>query len=369
MMIKYRFSWLGYPLGVLICLPLSAEMTPLSIKKPNVLFINPVTKDSRFWNTFTRIMQVVANDLGVELSVVYAHNRLELTSTLKEALNKKEKPDYVISLIQRHSIKNFLDIIEKHKIPFISINTDVIEDERYKIGKPREKYKYWIGQLLPDDETVGYLLAKQLYTLAVAQSPSALVNGKYQMFAITGTRDSSSSFERNKGLMRFVNEQPALDLRQLVFSDWKMSSGKNIASRALIRYPDINIFWCASDGLALGAISALPQESEILTGGVDWSTQGVQSIRDDKLSVSIGGHILESVWSIILVLDHFNGRDFINELGNTHKIQPYILNQDNISKFPTNINWEEIDFTQHSKTFNHSRSKYTFHNIISEMNK
>jgi hypothetical protein len=44
------------------------------------------------------------------------------------------------------------------KIPFITLEQGFSPDDAKNIGKPQNKYKYWLGQIIYDNKASGELL-------------------------------------------------------------------------------------------------------------------------------------------------------------------------------------------------------------------
>jgi len=84
-------------------------------------------------------------------------------------------------------------------------------------------------------------------------------------------------------------------------------------------------------GAALGTESMQHKVGEnILTCGIDWLTISFDQIKQDHLTCSIGGHIFDEAWLMVLLHDQFNGfyPNFINkknalQYGKKEKLRRY----------------------------------------------
>ncbi len=140
------------------------------------------------------------------------------------------------------------------------------------------------------------------------------------------------------------------------------------AAGLLLRYPETTIVWAASDFISLGAIDAIEQLGkspgiDILTGGIDWTDRGLQSVYEKRMTVTVGGHFMEGAWALILLHDYHHGIDFSDSHGVWLKTKMEALTSDNVhpylQQFGTH-NWNQIDFKQFSKFHNPQLTHYRF---------
>ena len=96
-------------------------------------------------------MQEAVHDLGMELQVYYAHdNRVTMKKQITEAVTGPDKPDVIVFQNYRANGAAFIKIAENAEVPAFIVNTGFQAED--KMGAPREKHPYWIGEMLPDDE-------------------------------------------------------------------------------------------------------------------------------------------------------------------------------------------------------------------------
>ncbi|MCP4117504.1 MAG: transporter substrate-binding domain-containing protein [Desulfobacteraceae bacterium] len=136
---------------------------------------------------------------------------------------------------------------------------------------------------------------------------------------------------------------------------WSREKARQVFESAFRRYPDINTVWAAGDDISLGVMDALNgmgiDRDRIVTGGIDWSDGAVRGIRSDQIGVSVGGHMFEGAWALILMYDYLNGRDFSQEntMFNTGMYAIDSSNVDQVAGFLADT-WERIDFKSLSKS-------------------
>ena len=332
-----------------------------------VTFINPDAVGNPFWDKVTSFMKAVANDLSINLQVHYANgDRYQGTELAKASLHTANRPDYLVYIYQYGQGIEILKAAELAKVKSFIFNTDVRENDRTFVGKPRKPFSYWIGHMMPDDVQGGYDLAVQLIEKSMAKG-NRNEDGSIYMLGLSGTRDSSAALYRNKGLQLALNAYPNVKLRQLVFGNWSSQLASLQTSGLLRRYPEMNLIWTASDSIALGAIEGINAigkiaGKDILTGGFDWTVKGVSAVRDGLMVATMGGHFMEGGWSLVLLHDYHRGIDFAPSGTTIHsKISPISKNniQHHLNQLG-NQNWEAFDFRKSSKFFNPMLSEYDF---------
>src|SRR5690606_13087637 len=102
---------------------------------------------------------------------------------------------------------------------------------------------------------------------------------------------------------------------------------------------------------------------DIFVGGIDWSDEGIKAVADRKMSTSVGGHIFEGAWSLILVHDYHYGIDFVNDPGVRSMTSMHSVSTDNVNDYKKklrNQDWSRIDFKRFSKKHNPDLDKYDF---------
>ncbi|MBF0202767.1 MAG: ABC transporter substrate-binding protein [Desulfamplus sp.] len=334
-----------------------------------VTFLNPNGKGNRFWDLQTSFMQASANDLSMDLEVIYSTggHRYEYEELAKKILTSSNKPDYLISIFKKGISERILQLAEKEGVRYFTINTDISGEEQKLIGKPREKFKYWIGQMIPDDTQAGYQLAKILIEKARKLNLKG-TDGKIQILGISGSMDSSAALDRNAGLEKAIKDHPDTILHQIVFTNWDQEDSRQRVSRFLIRYPELNIIWCASDGISLGVVQAIEENGKIpgqhiLTGGIDWSKEGLQAVKEGKMLTTLGGHFMEGGLALVLLYDYHHGKDFATESGIRITTGFKSITSENIQAYENKLRvekWGSINFKKLSKVYNSKWEKYNF---------
>jgi hypothetical protein len=220
--------------------------------------------------------------------------------------------------------------------------------------------------MLPDDEGAGYELAKILIDRA-KRDPRFTRNGHVSLAAFAGRSVDGAAVLRNLGLQRAVAEDPLVRLVQVVPAAWDRVAARAKIPLLLGRYPDITAIWAANDGMAMGAVAGLeaagrkPGE-DILVGGINWDSDAMHAVADGRLVTTMGGHFLESVWTLVLLCDHHHGIDFASERVDWRSAM-LPLTQENLRRYSPRletIDWGKINFRRLSKYFSPDLKAYRF---------
>lgn len=312
-------------------------------------------------------MQAAAEDLDVDLKIVYSKsNSYSHKKDGLKALNDADKPDYFITGYWNESSSHHVKHAEKLGIRTFIINSGVVPGDRTEIGRPREKHRYWMGQMIPDDQQAGYMLADILIrkTKAAGKTDDS---GKVHLIAIGGMGEGIESEEkRYKGLKKRVAEQNDAVLDEFILAGWSPKTAYTALLDSLKQLPETGAIWSASDAMALGAVEATKSRRrtpgrDIFIGGMDWSLEGLEAVKTGEMAVSMGGHFLEGVKALILIHDHHNGLDFASELGVEIQTQMTPITTENAEKYLNTLNtldWHNIDFRQFSKKHNPKLKSY-----------
>ncbi|NQY95104.1 MAG: ABC transporter substrate-binding protein, partial [Campylobacteraceae bacterium] len=271
-----------------------------------------------------------------------------------------EKPDLVIGIFLKSTVFKTLELSKKYDTPIFMINTGIPQNER-DIDYIRKKYSNFIGHMYPDEVYAGYILAKHLISVEKKKN----TNKKIRVIGISGDRNSPVTHQRNLGLQKAVKEEKAI-LEQIVYANWSGDLAFNQAKGLISRYKDLDVIWTASDKMAINANNAIIKtnhESSIVTGGMDWTKDAIDKIKNKELEVSVGGHFSEIGFALVLIYDYFHGKDFYDELGGEISTKMSLLTRENINdyyEFLSKQDWDKIDFSKFSKVLNPEIKKYNF---------
>ncbi len=359
--VSYIFIFL---ISCAILFPICLSAEGLS-KKPKAVFLSPSVETSQFFGPLTRFMKVAADNLDIDLEVVYSmRSHIKMIQNGKNILSRDELPDYLILVNERNVIPGIIEEADKKSVKTILFNEGLILDDEKRFLSGQWKLNSFIGQILPNDYQSGKLLAEELFKQAIIKNLYA-DDGKIHIIGINGTRKTASPILRGQGLMDAISENKNIVLHQIVHAYWEQEKAKSMSVNLLRRYPNTRVIWAASDLMALGAAQGIDEAGkkagvDILTGGIDWAPFVFDTVQSGALSASVGGHIFDGAWVMVMIYDHFNKaiKTFKSEKTDFFVLTPTTVER--YRKITDESVWNQIDFKRFSKSENPNIISYDF---------
>ena len=325
----------------------------------------PRKEKDPFWGLFVDHARKATSDLGGQIEVYYADgNREKMRRQIEQAASKAGDQEVLVFPNFKKGAGSFLKIIEKKKVPAFIVNSGFTKEENG--GRPRQHFRFWIGQLLPDEKQTGNMLARTLVEEGLRRFKKHR-NGPLEMIAITGIISDYASIERTEGLKRYAMTEKKVFLRQIIPASWKADAAETGFELLKKRFPKLRLVWTASDVMAGGVIRAaekmqLNPGKDLIVGGVDWADQGLQSVQQGKQYASAGGHFLEGGWATVLVYDYLQGKDFA-EHGLSWKSRMGLIRSSDWgskSEMFQRIKPDNINYRKYSRYLHPERDSYDF---------
>ncbi|MEW6995182.1 ABC transporter substrate-binding protein [Colwelliaceae bacterium MEBiC 14330] len=344
------------------------------LAKPlHVTFVVPDQKGPLFWQYVSAIAESVADDIEINLELIYTHSdRFALKEAINKISNRKNKPDYLIFRPFRGNATAVFKQLEASEIPFVTLEQDFIGKEANVIGLPREKYKYWLGQVNYDNEKGGYLLLSALikHQRKHGNSVDLFITG-------IGGDNGTLSNNRTKALYELGSFDEKINLNQIFSFYWNPAKVKDKFNDIYRRYPETNIFWCAGDQMALALIEKIQsspsiQTKKISVGGFDWLPQALEKIKSGDMAASVGGHMLMAGVALLKIKDYDKGVDRFSHQQKANVLE--VIDTENVQQFLPFLSkapWPEIDFSvflHHDKS-DDSRRLFNTANIMKLQNR
>jgi ABC-type sugar transport system substrate-binding protein len=288
-----------------------------TINAATVVFLNPGKSTEPYWLSYTQFMQAAADDLGINLQVLYAER--EPRRMLKQArlvLHSPKPPDYLVFVNEQYAGPEILRLAKDTQVKLFAVSSTLTPDQQNLIGQSREKHPNWIGSLVPNDEEAGYIMASSLIVEVLRTNPQVPL----QMLAFSGSKQTPAAQLRERGLQRALSEYPQVRLQQLVNSEWNRQRAYEQAQILLPRYPEVSLIWAANDEMAFGAMRAAQALGRTPGQGL-WfsalnnSVEVLQARIDERVSVLVGGHFTAGGWALVLLHDYDAGMDFATRGG------------------------------------------------------
>ena len=327
-----------------------------------VAFLNPGSSGEPFFGKLSAFMCIAADQLGIDLRVIDCYLRRSRMIDEGEALLARAgRPEYVVMGNPDGAAVDLLPRLCSAGIKVMLINEGIMSYEHPKVGKPRRPLESWLGQIQPDDQQAGYLLASHLIEAAARRGRLA-ADGTIHLVALAGDHNWCSN-ARVVGLTRALKEHPNVTINTVRLGGWNRDKARELTSGALRVHPETAVVWAASDLMAAGAIEAIEAARrvpgrDVIVGGVDWAPLARERITAGTLTASAGGHFMEGAWALVLLRDHHSGQDFA---ATKLKSSFVLLTAENLREheiFFDASRWESADFARLSKVENPAIDSY-----------
>ena len=342
---------------------LAAEASKAASSKApaSVVFLNPGFSDEPFWVGYSDFMQAAADDLGMHLQVIYGErDSQEMLRKARDLLSAAKQPDYVLFVNERNTAPELLRLFENSSTRLFSLNSTLTPSQQQIVGGSREKYRNWIGSLVPNDEEAGYWMAKALIAKLKGQPGSLL--------GFSGVRDTPASTLREEGLRRALREHPEIKLEQLLYGEWSRKRAHSQAQLLLPRYPHVKLIWSANDEMAFGVMQAAEElgrqpGNDMHFSALNNSTEVLQARIDGRLCVLVGGHFTLGGWAMVMLHDYHAGLDFAARGGKDRVDSLFtLLDKDQAARLQKRLKTPgyKLDFRQFSAVYRRQMKTYDF---------
>lgn len=337
----------------------------------SVVFINPGKSDEVYWVTAARAMEAAARSLDVQLEVLYAerdHHRQVTFAQQLAARPQVQRPDYVIMSNDYAVGPELVRILDGAGIKtFFAFSSIDDPRDRSSIGSPRQRFRGWLGSLEPRAEEAGYLTATALIAQGRAAGARA-PDGKLHLIALAGDRSTPSSILRNEGMHRAVVEARDVVLDQEVFAAWNRDKAAEQSDWLYQRFPSARLVWAGNDLMAFGAMASLEKRGgkpgrDAWFSGINTSKEALEAVQTGRLAALAGGHFIAGAWSLVLLYDYHNGRDFAPEGLEMKQSMFMLFSVADAARFETrfaDLKFDHVDFRHFSKILNPKLKHYDF---------
>jgi ABC-type sugar transport system substrate-binding protein len=121
--------------------------------------------------------------------------------------------------------------------------------------------------------------------------------------------------------------------------------------------PQIGVVWCASDAMALGALSAALEAGrrpgkDVLIGGVDLIDRALEEVAAGRLEVSVGGHVVDGAYALVLLHDQHRTCDDTPQERTSRLVAVRAAEAHRYQRYIHERAWHVGDFTRFSRVRN-----------------
>lgn len=338
----------------------NAEQKPLSF-----VWFSSLYPEHSFWRQNWEFTKAAADQLNITLTPYYLNSDQVKYKTLLAELGKDERFDGVIFVNLKKQDRAIVELIQAGKQAGVNHTIPM----NYAItGKPGANNSKWVAEVLVDEEKSGYDLAKRLITQAQKQG-LADEQGNILVFSINGSKTDSVGVRREQGFLKAIAEYDNVVLQQKFNArHWSKQESYKFARLALKRYPKTHVVISGNDDIALGVIEAAKEHGlnpgkDILTGGIDGTTELLEKVNAGDAVCTISGLFLHGAWSLIVLNDHLKGAAIAERGSHTINVGNTLVDSSNVALYLSAFrerNWQDIDFLSFSKSENSKLERYAF---------
>lgn len=310
----------------LIGKPSEGVSADLIANKINVTFVVPDKEGPLFWQLVKEVSIYVSKSIDVNFHYIHSDSdRFAGERVIKEILSFKQRPDYLIFRPFLGSAERTFKILESNGIRFITIEKAFSGEEATRLGLPREKFKFWLGQINYDDKSGGRLLVETLLSQQKIKNSS----NPPSVIGIAGDFDSVS-MNRQAFLS---NEKNARSVLQIFPMYWDPNLVRQRMRNITKRYPNANIYWSAGDQMAFEVIDYFKRQRLPIpiVGSFDWLPESLDRIANQEMTATVGGHFLVVAQALIRIVDYENGIDRFGP--NSIPLQYEVITFDNVTPY------------------------------------
>lgn len=338
----------------MLTLFVSSLFISASAQAMQVTFLNPGKEGERFWDMVTETMRAAANDLGVNLEVVYAQrNRVKMVSLGIEITKRETPPDYLILVNEELAAEKIVLASKDTDIKVLMLLNDFLPAQRSTVGFPKVDNSNLLGAVIPDNHTAGKRMMSALLRCIQEQNNPA----PYHMLALGGDQLTPASIQRNHGAMLVVAQNPELKLDRFLYANWNQQEASSLTNSylkwAMKNGIQPRAIWAANDPMAMGARDALKAHNlkageDVCLVGLNWSSQGLSMVQSGEMLLTDGGHFLAGAWSMVMLHDyHRRYQDGDDTVPGRVSFQMQSIDRTNIELYSAKLgdeNWDKIDF-------------------------
>lgn len=328
-------------LRLLLYVCASIYLMPNPVYATKVVYSIPsILVDHPFWQSTLPIAKASAKQLNLELVIEYSGaDRFSYLEQIKKTV-ERHQPDYLILRVISGNALAIFEYLEQQQVHFITFESPYTEQELTQLGKPGDKFKFWLNQILYDNTDASQVLLNK-----------ALQTNNNRVLALGGSW-GSVSLDREKALNQLCQTQHKCKLLQVAKTHWDSSVVHSLLSQLDKRHSTPDILWTVGSEVALASVEYYAKHNpapKIIT--FDWSVDVFNAMINHKISASMGGHFIFPAIALLNIYDIQQGVPVQNWRNQQHLLQLDYVNAVNVlwvQQKMANIDWLQFDFTQFS---------------------
>ena len=312
----------------------------------NVTFILPDYKEHQFWYLVADAAKSAANDSEVSLTITHIdNNRFAFNDAVIKALSSDERPEYIVFRPFQGRMIEMYNLLEEKQVKFITLEKVATGTEAEAIGEPLEKYQYWLGEIFYNQTSGSELLTNALIHEHKLKQPNQIT----YITGLSGSYDAVTKM-RNDGLRNSESENKNTYINQIFTMNFDSKLVKERFSNIVQRYPNTNIFWCASAQMAVEVVKQLNEfnllnKQHIITGGFDFIPSALEMVKKGEITALVGGHFLMGAKAVIQIMNNHKGMTAFKQINRYELVT--INNVTQYQEFISNEKWHHVDFSHY----------------------
>ena len=118
---------------------------------------------------------------------------------------------------------------------------------------------------------------------------SNLIKSPAEAVVIEGIRSAKNAQERTAGALKAFKENTNITVVAVETANWKIDEAYAVAARLYEKHPNIGVFFCGNDMMALGVMKYLKEKgkTEVLVAGYDALTEAKTAVKAGTLTVTV----------------------------------------------------------------------------------
>lgn len=239
----------------------------------NIGFI-PMTLNNEYFITMVNGAKLKAEELGVTLSVQAGDQHASAAEQLTIVENMITSGVDAICIVPSSSEGLFaaLSKCKEAGIPVINIDTKLDQDILDQVGME-----------VPFFGTDNYEGAK-----SAGQYVKENFKAGTKTAILTGIEGQQNAADRKEGFIEGAGDAITVVAEQS--ANWEVDQGYSAAQNIITANPDVQLFYCGNDGMAIGAVRAITEaklQDQIKVIGFDGISEALNMISDGSLYASV----------------------------------------------------------------------------------
>ena len=117
-----------------------------------IAFVNPGKHDEFFWPAVTAVMQAAAGQFGFKLEVAYAERDAQAMIEMGQTIiARADPPDFLVLVNEFQAASQLLPLADAKGVKTFMLLNSFYGQQATEMGRPGERYRNWIGSIVPDN--------------------------------------------------------------------------------------------------------------------------------------------------------------------------------------------------------------------------